>query len=94
MRIIFGLIGLLVVVAIVGILTKKQLSAVNQLPTPTSSSASATATPANIAEQSKQMQTQVKDQLNEAMKAAAEAREKTLESGNSDKPADKTGSAY
>lgn len=94
MRMIFSLIGLLVVVAIVGILTKKQLSAVKQLPTPASSSANATASPAHIAEQSKQMQTQVKDQVNEAMKAAAEAREKALESGNNDKPADKTGSAY
>ena len=94
MRMIFSLIGLLVVVAIVGVLAKKQLSAVTQLPTPASSSASATATPANIAEQSKQMQTQVKDQINDAMKATAEARDKALESGNGDKPTDKTGSAY
>jgi UPF0716 family protein affecting phage T7 exclusion len=79
MRLIFSLVGLLMVVAIVGVLAKKQLSA---------------ATPANISEQSKQMQTQVKDQVNEATKAAAEAREKALDSGNSDKPVDKTGSAY
>ncbi len=94
MRVIFSLVGLLIVVAIVGILAKKQLSAVTQLPTPTTSSANAIVTPANIAEQSKQMQTQVKDQLTEAMKATAEAREKALDSGNSDKPVDKTGSAY
>lgn len=86
MRMIFSLIGLLIVVAIVGILAKKQLSAVTQLPV--------TAAPANIAEQSKQIQTQVKDQLNEAMKAAAEAQQKALEVGNGDKPAEKTGSAY
>ena len=94
MRLIFSLVGLLIVVVIVGILAKKQLSAVTQLPNPASSSVNTTATPANIAEQSKQMQTQVKDQLNEAMKAAAEARDKAVENGNSDKPVDKTGSAY
>ncbi len=97
MRIIFSLIGLLIVVAIVGFLAKSQLSAVTQLPNSASPNANATsnpATPANIAEQSKQMQTQVKDQLNEAMKAAADAQQKALESGNNDKPVDKTGSAY
>ena len=97
MRIIFSLIGLLIVVAIVGFLAKSQLSAVTQLPNSASSGPSATsnpAAPANIAEQSKQMQSQVKDQLNEAMKAAAEAQQKALESGNNDKPVDKTGSAY
>ena len=96
MRMIFSLVGLLVVVAIVAILAKNQLSAVNQLPNqvPASTSANVTAAPANIAEQSKQMQAQVKDQVNDAMKAAAEAREKTLNGDNSDKQADKTGSAY
>jgi Tfp pilus assembly major pilin PilA len=86
MRMIFSLVGLLIVVAIVGILAKKQLSAVTQLPV--------TAAPANIAEQSKQIQTQVKDQLNEAMKAAADAQQKALDGANADKPVDKTGSAY
>lgn len=86
MRMIFSLIGLLVVVAIVGVLAKKQLSAVATLPAVTST----TSTPANIAEQSKQIQTQ----LNEAMKATAEAQQKALDGENADKPADKTGSAY
>jgi type II secretory pathway component PulJ len=90
MRMIFSLVGLLIVVAIVAILTKNQLSGVAVLPAATS----APATSANIAEQSKQMQTQVKDQVKDAMKAAAEAREKALESGNNDKPVDKTGAAY
>ena len=94
MRMIFSLVGLLIVVAVIAILAKKQLSEVTQLPNPIPSAANAAATPANIAEQSKQMQTQVKDQVNEAMKAAAEAQEKALESGNGDKPVDKTGSAY
>jgi Tfp pilus assembly protein PilE len=98
MRMIFSLIGLLIVVAIVGILTKSQLSSVTQLPNSTASSGNAGAAPANIAEQSKQMQAQVKDQVNEAMKAAADAQKKALDSANSDKNADKasekTGSAY
>ncbi len=95
MRMIFSLIGLLIVVAIVGILAKKQLVCCNSITDATAVPITMqSTTPANIAEQSKQMQTQVKDQLNEAMKAASEAREKALESGNNDKPVDKTGSAY
>ena len=94
MRMIFSLVGLLIVLAIVGVLAKNQLSAVTQLPNPTSPSANPTATPANIAEQSKQIQTQVKEQLNEARKATAETQQKALDGENVDKPADKTGSAY
>jgi hypothetical protein len=97
MRMIFSLIGLLIVLAIVGFLAKSQLSAVTQLPNsapPNASAISNSATPANIAEQSKQMQTQVKDQVNEAMKAAADVQQKALDAGNTDKPAEKTGSAY
>jgi hypothetical protein len=94
MRMIFSLIGLLIVVAIVGFLAKSQLSAVTQLPHAATTATSNSGNPANIAEQSKQIQTQVKDQLNDAMKAAADAQQKALESGNADKPAEKTGSAY
>ena len=97
MRIIFSLIGLLIVVAIVGFLAKSQLSAVTQLPNSASSGPSATsnpAAPASIAEQSKQMQSQLKDQVNDALKAAADAQQKALDSANTDKPAEKTGSAY
>lgn len=99
MRMIFSLIGLLVVLAIVGILAKNQLSSVTKLPNTAPSSANTTTTqtpttPANIAEQSKQLQSQVKDQLTEAMKAAAEAREKALSNDNNYKPADITDSAY
>ena len=91
MRMIFSLIGLLIVLAIVGILAKNQLSAVSQLP---STATPSTAAPANIAEPSKQMQSQVKEQVNDAMKAAAEARDKAVNSSDTDKPAEKTGSAY
>jgi hypothetical protein len=94
MRMIFTLVSLLIVVAVIAILAKKQLSSVTQLPAVVSPTTSHPATPDNIAEQSKQMQTQVKDQLNEAMKAATESREKALESGNADKPTEKAGSAY
>jgi hypothetical protein len=94
MRMIFSLISLLIVVTVIAIFAKKQLSAVTQLPVNPAPTTSNSTRPANIAEQSKQLQTQVKDQLNEAMKATAEAREKALESGNADKPAGKTGSAY
>jgi type IV secretory pathway TrbL component len=97
MRMIFSLIGLLIVVAIVGFLAKSQLSVITQLPNSAPPSANATsnsATPANIAEQSKQIQTQVKDQLNEAMKATADAQQKALDGANNDKPVEKTGSAY
>lgn len=94
MRMIFSLISLLIVAAVIAVLAKKQLSAVPQLPAAVTPATSNSATPANIAEQNKQMQTQVKDQLNEAMKAAAESREKALDNGNADKPAEKTGSAY
>ncbi len=94
MRMIFSLIGLLIVVAIVGFLAKSQLSAVSQLPNTTPANAQSTTAPANIAEQSKQMQSQVKDQVNEALKAAADAQQKALDSANADKPAEKSGSAY
>jgi phosphoribosylcarboxyaminoimidazole (NCAIR) mutase len=93
-RMIFGLASLLIVVVIIGLLTKKQLSAVTQLPNAVGVTATDATKPANIAVQSKQMQQQVKDQMDEAMKAATQAREKALESGNTDKPAEKTGSAY
>ena len=94
MRMIFSLISLLLVVAVIAILTKKQLSAVTQLPAAVTPATNNSTTSSNIAEQSKQMQTQVKDQMNDVLKAAAESREKALDSGNADKPAEKTGSAY
>jgi hypothetical protein len=71
---IFSLISLLIVVAIVGILAKKQLGAVAQLPAVAVPVTINSTTPANIAEQSKQMQTQVKEQIGAAMELAATAR--------------------
>ena len=73
MRMIFGLISLVITIALIAILAKKQLSAVTQLPAtvPATSNSSA---PANFTEKSKQMQSQVKEQLDAAMEAAAAAR--------------------
>jgi competence protein ComGC len=91
MRMIFSLIGLLIVLAVVGFLAKTQLPVEAKLPNLGSNST-------NLPEQGKQFQTQVKDQVIEAMKTAADAQQKALDSGNidknTDKPADKTGSAY
>lgn len=91
MRMIFSLIGLLIVLAIVGILAKNQLSSVTQLPVTVAPAINHSTTPTNMVEQNKQMQTQVKDQMNEALKATTEVREKALENGTTDA---KTGSAY
>lgn len=81
MRMIFGLVSLLLVVAVIGILAKKQLNSVASLPavpqtaTGSASSASPTATvPSNVREQSQQMPQQVRDQIGQAMEAAAAAR--------------------
>jgi hypothetical protein len=79
MRMIFGLMGLLIVVAIVGMLAKSQLSAVTQLPNSAPVGKSANAGAANIAEQNRQMQAQLKDQLNAASEAAEAARSKLEE---------------
>jgi hypothetical protein len=90
MRMIFSLIGLLIVLVVVGFWAKTQLPVETKLLNPGSNSA-------NLAE-GKQLQTQVKDRVNEAMKAATDAQQKALDSGNIDKnvdkPAEKTGSAY
>jgi hypothetical protein len=91
MRMIFGLLGLLMVVAIMGFLAKTQLKSVTSLPAVSAISGQATSQPeklpdaaamnpaANMAEQSKLMQQQVKDQIGQAMEAAAAARAQALE---------------
>lgn len=84
MRMIFSLLGLLIVVAIVGVLAKTQLKSVASLPAVPQTSNQTEANPpahpsANIAEQSQQMQQQVKDQIGQAMEAAAAARTQELD---------------
>ncbi|GDY37371.1 hypothetical protein [Acidovorax sp. NB1] len=74
MRAVFGLVGLVVVLAIVGLLAKKQLSA-TRAPVPALQSAApgaapASAPPATVREQSQQVQQQVKQQMEGLMQQA------------------------
>lgn len=75
MRAVFGLVGLLVALAIVGILAKKQLGATRtpvpslQLPV-TPDSAVAPAPAGTVREQSQQVQQQVKQQMEGLMQQA------------------------
>jgi hypothetical protein len=72
MRMVFGLIGLVVVLAIVGILAKKQLGAVSNIKLPEAAGAAGVVVPAadpqaSVKAQSQQMQEQVKKALDAAM---------------------------
>lgn len=73
MRAVFGLVGLVVVLAIVGLLAKKQLSA-TRAPVPALQAAPggapASAPPTTVREQSQQMQQQVKQQMEGLMQQA------------------------
>ncbi len=78
MRIMFGLMGLVVVLAVVGILSKKQLGAVSNITVPQTTEVPMTVDPnASVKAQSQQIQNQVKQQLENAMQQARpEAQEK------------------
>ena len=68
MRFGFGLVGLLVVLAIVGVLVKKQMSAAKLTAPPALSvPASGASAPQNAREQSQQIQEQFKQQLDSAL---------------------------
>lgn len=68
MRILFGLGGLLVVLAIVAVLSKKQLSAVNDIKLPTPAGAGMQVNPnATVKEQSQQIQQQYKQAIDAAV---------------------------
>lgn len=74
MRAMFGLVGLVVALAIVGVLVKKQLSA-TRMPVPALQTATGAAAPASaptgtVREQSQQMQQQVKQQMDALMQQA------------------------
>lgn len=77
MRGLFGLVGLLVALVIVGTLVRKQMTAVRvtvpALETPANASASApvnaSSGPGNVAQQSQQMQQQIKQAVEGAMQA-------------------------
>ena len=74
MRAVFGLMGLIVVLAIVGLLAKKQLAAmrapVPALQTATGAAGPASAPTGTVREQSQQMQRQVKQQVEGLMQQA------------------------
>jgi hypothetical protein len=63
MRALFGVVGLLIVLAIVGMLAKKQMSSVNEIKVPTiAGAASAPAQPgATVQQQSQNIQQQYKE---------------------------------
>ena len=71
MRALFGLVGLVVVLAIVGLLARKQLAAtrapVPALQTATGAAAPASAPSGTVREQSQQVQQQVREQVEALM---------------------------
>ena len=77
MRMIFSMLGLLLVLAVVAIGAKKQLHSVTTLPA-VSPATPAGAQPSNASvnnrEQSQQLQQQVQQQLQQAMEAASQSR--------------------
>lgn len=81
MRGLFGLVGLVVVLAIVGIVARKQLSAtrapaaaVQQAPAPGVGASVPVINPTgNVREQSQQVQQQVQQQLDDIMKQRAQS---------------------
>lgn len=70
MRAVFGLLGLLIVLAIVGSLAKRQLQAV-QVPLVPGGGASAAALGGTPAEASRQLQRKVADDVNKALQQGA-----------------------
>ena len=73
MRGLFGLVGLLVALVIVGTLVRKQMTAVRPtvpaLETPASAPANASPGPGNVGQQSQQIQQQLKQAVEGAMQA-------------------------
>jgi len=74
MRVIFGVLSLLIVVAIVGMLAKRQLQAV-QLSVPAERIASAPVLTGTPAQQSQQLQRQVTDDINKALQQGMQRNE-------------------
>jgi hypothetical protein len=63
MRALFGVVGLLIVLAIVGMLAKKQMSSVNEIKVPTVAGATSTSAQpgATVQQQSQNIQQQYKE---------------------------------
>lgn len=72
MKALFGLVSLLVVLAIVGMLVSRQMKAVTTLAPVAGASASA---PATVTQQAQQVQQKVQDDLSRAMEQGAARRE-------------------
>ncbi len=72
MRIIFGLLGLIVVLAIVATLAKKQLGAVTEIKVPQAARIAAPAVDANasVQQQSQQLQQQIKQSVESSLQPA------------------------
>jgi hypothetical protein len=70
MRAVVGIVGLLIVLAIVGLVAKKQLQATGQAVSAAAPAASA----GTVAEQSRQLQQQVKSDVAKALEQGAAAR--------------------
>lgn len=71
MRVVFGVVGLLVALAIVGIVAKKQLQATGQVAATVAPAASG----ATVAEQSRQIQRQIQQDVTKALEQGAAARQ-------------------
>lgn len=70
MRMIFGVLSLLLVVFVVGLLTKKQLGALSVKGATAANSAAGTGQASTPQQQSQQLQNQVKKSLEDAMQQA------------------------
>lgn len=71
MRVVFGVVGLLVALAIVGIVAKKQLQATGQV----AASIAPAASGGNVAQQSRQIQQQVQRDVTRALEQGAAQRQ-------------------
>ena len=73
MRMVFGILGLVITLAVVGMLAKKQLGAVNAIQVPSVSGASGSAADGNTATSNAATVQQQAVQIQQQYKAAAEA---------------------
>jgi hypothetical protein len=70
MRMVFGVVSLLVVLAILGVVARKQMNSLS-VPAAASSAAGLPAASGTPAQQSKQIQNRVRDDVNQLMQQAA-----------------------
>ena len=75
MRIVFSVVGLLIVVAIVGMLAKRELQAARAIATGDAAAASAVVPAATPAQQSRQLQRQVTEDIDKALRAGMQRNE-------------------